>query len=218
MSRGNASQGPQPVRCFAVWLTASAVAWLAWRGLSASALSLLEAASWRGAFEEVLVGLAAAALLCCAAWCWVVTTVTAWEVARGAADLARPQGLARRWALAACGAALAAGVASPAVAQGDRGPVLAGLPLPDRAVPTAPLAAAPVARIAPAPTGDVVVQRGDSLWAIAASTLPPDAPDSEVAARCRALYAANRAAVGDDPGLIHPGLRLRMPSPSATDE
>jgi nucleoid-associated protein YgaU len=57
----------------------------------------------------------------------------------------------------------------------------------------------------------VVVAPGDSLWRIAAAELGPDATPADVAAAWPRWYAANRAAIGDDPGLIVPGLVLRMP-------
>jgi resuscitation-promoting factor RpfA len=58
----------------------------------------------------------------------------------------------------------------------------------------------------------VVVQPGDSLWTIAASHLPREHTDAEVAAAWPGWYAANRAAIGADPGHIEPGLRLAPPS------
>lgn len=61
-------------------------------------------------------------------------------------------------------------------------------------------------------TGDVVVTRGDSLWAIAARHLGPDATDAEVAREWPRWYAANRAVVGDDPNLLHPGQVLTAPA------
>lgn len=57
----------------------------------------------------------------------------------------------------------------------------------------------------------VVVQAGDSLWAIAADHLPAAATDAQVARSWPAWWSANRAAVGPDPDLIHPGLRLTPP-------
>jgi nucleoid-associated protein YgaU len=57
-----------------------------------------------------------------------------------------------------------------------------------------------------------VIEVGDTLWGIAASHLPAgDRPDAAVDAYWRQLYAANRAVLGDDPDLIHPGTRLTLP-------
>ena len=52
---------------------------------------------------------------------------------------------------------------------------------------------------------------GDSLWSLARTRLPQGATDAEVDAAWRRIYAANRAAIGPDPDLIRPGLRLRTP-------
>lgn len=62
-----------------------------------------------------------------------------------------------------------------------------------------------------APQG-VVVHRGDTLWAIAARDLGPDATDAEVAGHWPRWYAANRAVIGPDPDLLLPGQVLRRPS------
>lgn len=66
-----------------------------------------------------------------------------------------------------------------------------------------------------APSGEVVVHRGDSLWAIVARALGPHARDARVAAEWPRWYAANRSAIGDDPNLLRPGTILRPPSRTA---
>src|SRR5262249_30172449 len=68
----------------------------------------------------------------------------------------------------------------------------------------------------PRPPADlpVRVQPGDSLWLIAARRLSPDATDEQIAANWPRWYAANRAAIGDDPSLIEPGQVLHAPPPS----
>jgi nucleoid-associated protein YgaU len=58
------------------------------------------------------------------------------------------------------------------------------------------------------------VRPGDSLWAIAAAHLGRHATDAEVAQAWPTWWAANRDAVGSDPGLIHPGLQLDPPAGS----
>lgn len=58
---------------------------------------------------------------------------------------------------------------------------------------------------------EVVVQRDDSLWAIAARHLGSDASDAEIARAWPAWFEANRDVVGDDPDLLRPGQRLRAP-------
>ncbi|MGD9957618.1 MAG: LysM peptidoglycan-binding domain-containing protein [Candidatus Nanopelagicales bacterium] len=83
---------------------------------------------------------------------------------------------------------------------------------------SAPQPAAPAA--SPASPGAApatyVVRPGDSLWAIAARHLGPSASDAAIAAEWPRWYRANRAVIGDDPGLIHVGTRLAVPSPRRT--
>lgn len=61
-----------------------------------------------------------------------------------------------------------------------------------------------------------VVARGESLWSIAATHLGPGATDREIAAAWPRWYDANRAAVGDDPHHITPGLVLAPPAVQPT--
>ena len=64
--------------------------------------------------------------------------------------------------------------------------------------------AAPVVEGSPA---IYVVRTGDSLWSIAAEQL--DNPtDAEVTEAWKAIWRANRKAIGDRPELIHPGTEL----------
>ncbi len=80
---------------------------------------------------------------------------------------------------------------------------LTGLQLPDRPVAAAPSPAAD--------TAAVVVRRGDTLWAIAARSLPPGASAADIARACARWHAANRDVIGDDPNLIFPMQRLVPP-------
>lgn len=57
----------------------------------------------------------------------------------------------------------------------------------------------------------VVVQPGDTLWAISARSLPPGAGAAAIAASCARWYDANAAAIGPDPDLLLPGTRLQAP-------
>lgn len=99
-----------------------------------------------------------------------------------------------------------------------------GTPSP---TPTAP-APSPKARPHTEPPGSgrvTTVRRGDSLWAIArAHASSPDEPralhsgarnNREIAELTRALHAANRDVIGNDPDLILPGQRLSLPDTSA---
>lgn len=59
--------------------------------------------------------------------------------------------------------------------------------------------------------GVIVVASGDSLWAIAGDRLGPRASDPVIATAVQEWYAANRAVIGPDPDLIHPGQQLTPP-------
>jgi nucleoid-associated protein YgaU len=60
------------------------------------------------------------------------------------------------------------------------------------------------------------VRPGDTLWRIAAGLLPASVDTAAVASLCGRLYDLNRAVIGDDPDLIRPGQRLRVPAGSTT--
>lgn len=57
----------------------------------------------------------------------------------------------------------------------------------------------------------VTVAPGDSLWRIAARHLGPGANETQIAAEWPRWFEANRAVIGGDPDLIHPGQRLTPP-------
>jgi LysM domain len=213
-------------RCLVVWSLTSAGA-----AALAGAVGPHAAACWSPAlhgglggapFDRVLVGLAATALLACTSWLWLAVTVAVLEAGRcarrsesGPARRLVPAGV-RRLVLAACGVALAGGVAHPASAAPGHHPHrqgLSGLPLPVRAVaPPHRSRSVTAAHTGRGPrTPIVVVAPGDSLWRIAAADLPPRAPDARIAARWRAIYAANRDVIGPDPDVIVPGQRLVLP-------
>lgn len=89
-----------------------------------------------------------------------------------------------------------------------RGSAAAGLP-----APVWPGAAGTQQRDNPPPRQHAVrVRAGDSLWLIAARRLGRDAEPADVAASWPRWYAVNRAVIGDDPDLIHPGQLLRPPA------
>jgi nucleoid-associated protein YgaU len=202
------------IRCLAVWTAASAGLGLVGVGTRSSVSGAPRTASALRAtpLDVALTDLAALALLACAAWMWLVTTMVVGEAVRGRdCGVRAPRGVpagVRRVVLAACGVALAGALVQPSQAAGPHGPaphhrsgpVLAGLPLPDRAVATS----------SPRPR-TVLVRPGDTLWSIAADDLPAGSPDARVAARWRAIYAANSSLIGPDPDVIVPGQRLRLP-------
>jgi len=83
------------------------------------------------------------------------------------------------------------------------------LPVPDR--PTAGLRARARARGPAHGHAWTRVRTGDTLWAIAARRLPPDASDADVAGAWPRWFRRNRGLIGPDPDLIRPGTRLRVP-------
>ncbi|MGH3465301.1 MAG: LysM peptidoglycan-binding domain-containing protein, partial [Kribbellaceae bacterium] len=74
----------------------------------------------------------------------------------------------------------------------------------------------PARRTEPATQRQVVVRTGDSLWAIAATELGPEAGDAAIAARWPQWFAANAGLVGPDPDLIKPGQILHAPTQAST--
>jgi hypothetical protein len=57
------------------------------------------------------------------------------------------------------------------------------------------------------------IRPGDTLWGIAAAHLPAGSRSpAQVDGYWRQIYAANRAAIGSDPDMIHPGTRLKVPA------
>ncbi len=153
--------------------------------------------------DEALTWACAGVALAAAAWLWlgVLRLVLAAHGGRGghAPTTGLPPAV-RRIVLAACGVALSGTLAvSAAHATPDRSGGAAGLPLPERAATLAP-------------ASQVVVQPGDSLWAIAERTLPAGATDADVGHRWRQIHAANRDLVGPDPDHILPAQRLTLPA------
>ena len=124
--------------------------------------------------------------------------------------------------LLACGVALVGATTVPAGATSGTSGGLSGLPLPDRAsgaaAPAASVPGTPAPRAGwaasarPAPAVDAVVVRpGDTLWALAVRHLPPGAGPAAVTACWQRIHELNRDVIGDDPDLIRPGQRLRLP-------
>ncbi|MBS44766.1 MAG: hypothetical protein CMH83_16700 [Nocardioides sp.] len=195
------------------------------------AWALADPAPSSPALATYVVRVAGVALVACAVWAWlVVTTVLGEQVAAAHGRRVRcrwvPAGT-RRVALALLGgAALSLGAAvGPAGAHADPAPAPPGetLPLPERLTPprSAPAPSeTPAVPAAPAPSPTAhervhVVVPGDSLWRVAEHALPRrhgTAPTpAEVLDLVRRLHRTNRAVVGHDPDLVHPGQRLRVP-------
>lgn len=216
---------PQPAqtsRCVLVWVAASSVLVTLLRlllpDLRLTAQWLENPGSQPVTLEVALAHVAAVLLAGCLLWWWVATTFAVLEAATSIRLGPCPR-LLRRVVLAACGVGLASGLA-PAHADQSAGqpptPVghaaIAGLQLPDR---QAREEWSRPQRISTGRSRDdsrVTVRPGDSLWSIAEADLPPGADDSSIDARWREIWAANRASIGPDPGLIHPDTQLRLPA------
>ncbi len=185
-------------------------------------------------FVPLLVSGCAAAGALATTWLWVLAVLVLLDVLRGRPARDGVPRVVRRAVLAACGLSLAGGLAAPAyadpgiAARGGNRPaeVLAGLPLPDRTTSTAQLPGSSGARLQASPRlpagrddlEEVRVSPGDTLWGLARRTLADDAAHRQVERRWRAIYAANRRVVGDDPDLIHPGQRLLLPGTASVVE
>lgn len=163
----------------------------------------------------VVAALALLAWACCA-WLLLVVLLTSAGP--------RCDAVARRLAPAALRALLRLAVGGTAVTVLAATPALAHVPAPspvagavDLDWPTASPPSSPVPPPAPPPTataGLVVVHAGDCLWDLAARQLGPQANEREVAVAWPQWWRANRAVIGDDPDLIHPGAVLRAPDAS----
>lgn len=158
-------------------------------------------------FADLLVAGCATVLLVALAWLWVVTTATVAELLTG--RLRTGGGTTRRLVLVACGATVLAGTTAPSLAAGDGSSILAGLSLPDRSVTTSEVHRVPTRPASQPPVH--VVRPGESLWSIAAAT----STAGDLDRGWRAIWAANRDVIGDDPDLILPGQQLRLPDADA---
>jgi hypothetical protein len=65
-------------------------------------------------------------------------------------------------------------------------------------------------------TDEIIVRPGDSLWAIAARHIGPQAADVQIAEAWPHWYAANKDLIGDNPDLLQPGQVLRPPAATPT--
>jgi hypothetical protein len=199
------------LRCLAVGIVATAVA----AGLARLLAPEVVPGPAGRPFADQLVWLCAVTGLAGAAWLWLLTLLVTAEALSGAPVTAAVPAPLRRLALAACGIALVGATPAVATAHADLhdpgGVVLAGLPLPDRAEGAGARTKGDTRAAGAA--NPVLVRPGDTLWALAERSLPPGAADAAVTAGWHRIYDLNRARIGPDPDLIHPGQRLRLPPP-----
>ncbi|WP_237564113.1 LysM peptidoglycan-binding domain-containing protein [Actinomyces sp. 432] len=88
---------------------------------------------------------------------------------------------------------------------------------PDAAAPSSPPSApapdsAPDSAQEPGSSESHTVAVGESLWSITAELLGPQASPAQIADAWPRLYQANTQEIGTDPGLIHPGTDLDVPT------
>ncbi len=150
----------------------------------------------RGDLAGALTDLATLSAAGAAAWLALASAVEAAALARGSRAGAVIRVLRRAFGTGLLTTAVATGFGMSGAHATDT------LPSPDRAV----------AGIPASKSATHVVQQGDSLWTITSTFTRADTP-AETADGMRALYAANRSVIGDDPDLIHPGARLVVPRP-----
>lgn len=165
---------------------------------------------------DALAGVAVWALAALSLWLLVASTLVALALRTGAGT-----GLARRVAPPWLAATLSTGALLLAPGAQATPADLDGLPMPDRA-PVAAVAAPPVDVPPPSvavplpghpvagPT--VVVQPGDCLWELARRHAPGATSDLDVARLTRAWHETNRAVIGPDPDVVHPGQVLTVPT------
>jgi nucleoid-associated protein YgaU len=184
-------------RCLAV---AAGLTAAGWGAAAVLVRSVATAAASTRTPDDALVHLCLAALVLATGWAWLQGMAGVADAWRGASTA---RGGVRRLALAACGVALVGSLVSPAAHASTDVPgpdLLTGLPMPERAV-------------GPARAGQrtVVVERGDTLWSVAAVELGPRATDREISDGWQRVYRSNRAVIGSDPDRIFPGQHLRLP-------
>jgi hypothetical protein len=63
----------------------------------------------------------------------------------------------------------------------------------------------------------LVVEPGDSLWAIAQERLGAGATPEQIAEEVERIHALNRGRIADDPNLLFPGQELRLAAPGAQE-
>jgi hypothetical protein len=147
-------------------------------------------------FPAAVLALLSLATVAVAGWAVLVVSMASIPGLRGLAVVLTPR-LLRGVLLAS----VAGSLTIPGARADDRG--VDGLRLPDRPV---------VAASSTSASDRVVVEPGDTLWAIARDRLGPRADVATIAHACDRWHRGNRDVIGPDPDLIHPGQRLVPPS------
>jgi hypothetical protein len=158
-------------------------------------------------FPDAAVAVASLVALAIAAWSALIVALI---LVAGSSRLvvAITPVMMRSALVAGAAGALAIGPAHAGPAEAPQAPrhTVDGLRLPDR-----PDVVEPVRRVSSPPPA-VPVRAGDTLWTIAARTLPDGATDADIARATRQWHDANRDVIGDDPDLIFPTQHLTPPT------
>ncbi|WP_418059823.1 LysM peptidoglycan-binding domain-containing protein [Pimelobacter simplex] len=202
-----------------LWVGVSAGSVLGGMLAGPAAVGLVRPSGAAVTFADLLVGLCAVVALVALGGLWLAASDVAWTVLRPARLRprlrARRVGPVRAGLLALCGVTAFAAPVSASAGTPEPAPppavldtgvdadadALAGLPLPER----------PVDGPAPARCRTVQVRPGDTLWAIAARALGPEASAADVTAYWRRIHACNAPVIGPDPDRILPGQVLHLP-------
>lgn len=113
------------------------------------------------------------------------------------------------------GASTARPTPAPRVTPPDPTPVAVPgtqrAPSPSVSPASPPSTGRATAAASPSATGRAhTVVAGETLWGIAREALGPSATDARVASTWPLIHERNRAVIGDDPDLIHPGTVLTL--------
>ena len=141
-----------------------------------------------------------------------IATLTGDQRFRIAAQRALPVTLRIALGVAVGSAAVVPAAATP-VSQHyaislDRAP-LPGHAAVDASRPAPAMAQAPLVQHTVAASDPYVVKPGDCLWNIAEAT-HPDATNADLTRLWKQLWQDNKAVIGDDPSIIHPGQTLDL--------
>lgn len=167
-------------------------------------------------FAAALVAVAGWALVAASAWLTAATLALFVEACssglRTAPGWCTAPSLLRRLAVVSTGAALSAGLAAPVMAAPAPAPPPAVSPsaLDGLSLPVRPAGGPADTRPSRPEATSHVVGTGGTLWALA-RRLAPDASDADLVRSVRAIHAANRGVIGDDPDRLLPGQRLHIP-------
>jgi hypothetical protein len=157
------------------------------------------------AFPDALLGLGCLVQLALSSWVLLAVALSSAHAPLPILRALTPRLLRRALFAGTASALIVSPVHADRVVAPSRPAIhdVVGLRLPDR-----PVAAASPNPERPEP---VVVRAGDTLWAIAARSLPTGASDAEIARACARWHDANRGVIGTDPNLIFPTQRLVPP-------